>query len=127
MKKGTLLRTAMADAMGTAMGGGTFKIYTGAIPADPDSASVDTLLATIVLPAPAFAAAAAGVAAKTGSWSGSVVADGNAGWGRLASNDGSLTLDVTVGLAAADAIIDDDSLVTGGIVTVNSFTFTVAQ
>jgi hypothetical protein len=59
------------DAINTAIGAsGAIRIYTGAQPALPTTANSGTLLVTMNLPNPAFAAGAGGTMAKSGTWSG---------------------------------------------------------
>lgn len=123
-KKNSMIN-AEADYVADLFAGGTLEIYSGAQPADPNSAPSGTLLATIDLPDPAFGAAAGGVISKSGTWQGSVVSTATAGWGRFISADETTSFDVSIGEAATDLIIDDEDLVTGGIVTVTAFTFTV--
>lgn len=75
-------RNLQADSIGTDLNSGTMEIRTGAQPASGDDAASGTLLVTINLPADAFDAAVAGVAVKAGTWTGTAVATGVAGWYR---------------------------------------------
>jgi hypothetical protein len=143
----TGLRTALA---GTGAGfSGTFangiiNVYSGAQPANADAAITGTLLLTITLASGAFtagtptngltfAAAAAGVASKTGVWSGNGVAAGTAGWARFVGNavDGgalSTTLprmDMAVGTSGADLNLSNLAIVVGAPNTIDSFTFAI--
>lgn len=61
------LNAALNAAAGINFDAGVIEIRTGAAPG-PDAADAGTLLASITLPADAFAAAAAGSAAKAGTW-----------------------------------------------------------
>jgi len=128
LKKQTVLRTAQAGAIKTAFDGGKLQIRTGAQPADPDSAASGTLLVEIDLPTPAFAAAAGGATAKTGTWQGIAVATDVAGWARFISADTTKNFDVSIteGGGGGDLIIDDEDVVTGSVVTCTTFTYTVA-
>ncbi len=126
LRKNVALRTAQADAFAGLWDGGTIQIRTGGQPADPASAASGTLLATISLPTPAFGAAAAGVVSKTGTWTGTAVATNTAGWARFISADSLKTFDVSISEGSpTDLEIDDDAIVTGNVVTVTTFTFTV--
>lgn len=125
LRKNEALRTKQADDFADLWDGGTIEIRTGTQPADPDSAASGTLLVTITLPSPAFGSAATGIVSKTGLWSATAVATNTAGWARFKNVGGTRTFDVSVGESAADMIIDDDAIVSGGLVTVTSFTFTV--
>lgn len=48
---------AAVNAVAALLNGGTLRIYTGTRPADPDDAATGTLVATLTLGSPAFAAA----------------------------------------------------------------------
>ena len=111
----TALRTALAQAFATAFEGGTLAIKT----------SGGTLLGSITM---GFAAASAGSVAKTGTWSdGAADNSGVARIGLLTSADSTKTCQITIGLtgSGADAIIDDENVVAGGIITINTFVYTV--
>jgi hypothetical protein len=85
----TGLRNYMLDSgVNTAFDGGAFlDIYTGAQPANADTAPSGTLLASVSLPADPFAAAAAGAVALQGTWvDASADASGTAGWARIRTN-----------------------------------------
>ncbi len=126
LKFSTTLRNQLADSFGGSFDSGTMAIYSGAPPADPQTAPTGVLLATINLPADAFAAAVTGVIAKNGAWSASVASSGTAGWFRLANSGGTIKVDGTAGVAGdtPDAVLDNKVLVAGGTVTVNTFTLT---
>lgn len=125
LRKNTALRNAQADALGPMFNAGTLKIYTGAQPASANDAASGSLLATIVIPATAFGAAASGIIAKNGTWSAVATGTGTAGWARMASSDGLKIMDFLCAESAADLIIDNDAVVTGGAVTVTALTITV--
>lgn len=114
-----------AEFLGGLFDGGTFEIYTGAQPADPNSGPSGSLLVTITIPTPAFGAAVAGVISKSGTWQAVAGATGTAGWARMISADTNKTLDITVGESGTNAIIDDENVVNGNTITVTSFTITV--
>lgn len=125
LRKNEALRTKQADDFADLWDGGTIQIRTGGQPADPDSAASGTLLATITLPTPAFGAAVVGVVSKSGTWQGNAVATNTAGWARFINAAATMSFDVTVAEAGGDLTIDDDAIVSGGIVTVTAFTLTV--
>ena len=125
MKQNEAIRTSLADAFADLFDGGTIKIYTGAQPADPDDAATGDLLCTINLPTPAFGAGAAGAVSKTGSWSGIAIDDGVAGYARMANSDGTKWVDLDIAEAATELIIDDEDIVTDGVVVVNAYVYTV--
>jgi len=124
LRKNTGLRNAQADALGDFFDGGTVEIYTGAQPASANDAVSGTLLCTINIPTPAFGAASGGAIAKAGTWSASASDTGTAGYARIKSADGTKRFDVTVGEAGTDMIINDDAILTGGVVTVTALTLT---
>lgn len=122
----TTARNRQADSMGDDLNSGTLKIYTGAQPASADDAPSGTLLVTINLPADAMAAAASGVAAKSGTWSGVAVADGTAGWFRFANSGATRNYDgsVTATGGGGDIELDDVSILTNQTVIISVFTIT---
>ena len=64
-----LARNAELDALETELGASpVLKIRTGAAPANVATADSGTILATLNLPADAFAAAGSGSKAKSGTW-----------------------------------------------------------
>lgn len=120
-KQNTALRNRLADSFAGGFNSGTLKIYSGTQPANAGDApgGTDVLLCTIALPNPAFAAAANGSAAKTGTWSATNAASGLAGWFRFTSSDGTLIFDgavapwtqvnITGGITATDTTITVNS------------------
>lgn len=124
LRKNDALRNKQAIDLAALWDGGTIEIRTGTQPADPDSAASGTLLATINLPTPAMSVTG-GVISKSGTWSGSAVATNTAGWARMINSGATRSLDMSVAESAADLIIDDDAVVSGGVVTVTSFTLTI--
>lgn len=119
-------RNRQADSVGDDLNSGTLKLYTGAQPASADDAASGTLLVTINLPADAMAAAASGVAAKSGTWSGVAVASGDAEWFRTANSAASRNYDgsVTATGGGGEIELDDISIVSGQTVLINTFTIT---
>jgi hypothetical protein len=131
----TPLRNRLADQLQAAFGGGVLEIRSGARPAAAGDAPAGTLLASINLPAQAFAAGAGGQVAKAGVWQ-DLAADaaGVATWARFRkAGDAGTTnavderLDVSVGMAGsgADLILDNTNVAPGQAVTINTFTFTM--
>jgi hypothetical protein len=108
-------RNELATAFGALFNAGTLEIRT----------SGDSVLATITLPNPAFGSPTDGVIAKSGSWSATATGSGAAAKGVFISSDTNKTATVTVGESEADMIIDDAAIVSGGTVTVSTFTYTV--
>lgn len=130
----TALRNGQADAIGDDFDSGFLDIYTGSQPASPDDAPTGTLLASIPLPADAYAAAAAGAVAKNGTWQDtSADATGIAGWYRFrtaADGGGSSTTlkrfdgSVTATGGGGDLTLDSTNITAGQTVTINTATIT---
>lgn len=124
----TGMQNRQADHGGQAFDGGAavIEFRTGAQPASANDAATGTLLATLTLPADAFGAAAAGVAAKAGTWQATVVADGTPGYARMRNTGDTLRMDFSVSAVAGggDCEFDDTTWVTDGTVVVDSATLT---
>lgn len=126
----TSVASALADAITTAADAGasaaTLKVYTGSKPATVETGATGTLLATFTLADPVAAAASAGIA----TWdfspavTATVAATGTAGWFRVADSTGAGVLDGTVGTSGADMTVSSTSWTSGGLVSLNSGTFT---
>lgn len=126
------LRSVMCDAAVDLFDGGVLEIRTGAAPG-AGAADSGTLLVSITLPTPAFGAAAAGVAAKAGTWEdASADATGTAAHFRIkqAGDTGGATgatderIEGTVGTSGADLNLDSVSITAGQGVTIDTFTAT---
>jgi len=111
---------------GTGTTGGTIKIYTGAQPATPATAASGTLLATVLLPNPAFGTAASGVATMADPASVNAVATGTAGWARFADRDGNTVLDGDVTATGGGGVVtlSSTSLTSGAPVDIAGGTYT---
>lgn len=118
-------RNRQADSIGDDFNNATLKIYTGSQPA-AGGAATGTLLVTITLPADAMAAASAGVAAKSGTWSGTPGNTGTAGWFRVESSAGARLYDgaVTATGGGGEIELASTSVTSGVPVTITSFTIT---
>ena len=108
-------RNELAAALGALFNSGTLEIRTS---------GGASLLATISLPASAFGSPSAGAVAKSGVWSVTASGSGVARVGRFISSDTNKTMEVTIAESAAEMIIDDENIVSGGTVTINTFTIT---
>ena len=120
---------AEANALAPLLNGGFIEFYTGTQPANANTAlSGNTLLATLTFGNPAFGAAAAGVITANAIASGTAAATGTATFARLYKSDGTtVVMDVTVGTSGAGINLNTTSIVTGGLVSVTSFTHTVTE
>src|SRR3954469_8550000 len=88
---------------------GILEIRSGAQPASADNAATGTLLASMTLPADAFAAASGGSKAKLGTWQDTSADNaGTAGWYRLKQSTDAGSTDGT------DERMDGSVTATGG-------------
>jgi hypothetical protein len=126
LRKNTAIRNAQADLLGSQFDAGTLLIYTGTQPADPNSAASGSLLATIVIPNPAFGAASGGAIAKSGTWSVVATGTGTAGYARFISADTLKTMDAVVTNIPGgnDLLINSLDIAIGNTVTVVSLIIT---
>jgi hypothetical protein len=121
---------AIESTIGTNVG---LLIYSGLPPATCAAAPTGTLLVAISLPADWMAAASSASKAKSGTWSGTAVGTGTAGYFRIAS--GSPTdvagiqglIETTGGSPTGDMGLDNTSISSGQTVTVSTFTITAAN
>lgn len=125
-----LCRNARLDAIETELGASPkLKIRTGAQPADCATADAGTVLGTFDLPSDAFAAAASGSKAKTGTWQETAAdASGTAAHFRLYKTDGSTcVMQGSVGQGTGDLSLDNTAIVLGQQITINTFTISDAN
>lgn len=130
--KRLLLDGGFNSGSGTNFDSGVLEIRSGAAPG-PEAAETGTLLASITLPADAFAAASGSAIAKAGTWSdASADGTGTAAHFRMRrsgdSGGASTTtsrIEGTVGQGSGDISLDNTSIVTGQAVTINSFSFSL--
>lgn len=104
------------------------RIYSGSVPANCAAAATGTLLVEMALPSDWMGAAASGVKAKAGTWSGTGAASGTAGYFRIVDTAGTTThAQGTCGLASGDMSLDNTSIAVSQVVTVNSFSLTTGN
>lgn len=118
------------DAMAALLNTGYLRIYDGTQPATADTAiTTQTQLAELRFAASAFGSAVAGVATAAAITSDSSAdATGTASWYRALKSDGStVVLDGSVGLSAADLILNAVAIVAGAAVAVTSMTLTESK
>lgn len=124
------LASSMTNLVETAVSAGaaagTLKVYTGAQPATPETAATGTLLATFTLTDPALAAAVSGVATLDADpdLTTTVLADGTAGWFRIADSNALAVLDGEVGTTGKALNFDAVAWTTGGTVNITTGTVT---
>lgn len=125
----TPVRNAQLDAYETVVGvSPKMRILTGSKPADCAAAQTGTLLAELSLPADWAAGAASGAKGLLGSWSGSVVANGTAGYYRILDNAGATCHEQgTVAASGADINLTNPALTTGQVLVVTAKTMTAGN
>ena len=119
------VRNAKLDAVETAIGlTAVLKIFSGAEPANCAAADPTGLLCTITLPSDWMNAASAGAKTKLGTWSNAASGTGTAASWRLYASDGT-----TCGIQGnmTDMVLDNNSIATAQVVTVNTFTITAGN
>ena|SRR5690349_6129456 len=122
------VRNAKVDAAVDTLdvgGAGTIKIYTGAQPATPATAASGTLLATVVLPSPAFGSASGGSATLNDPASVNAVASGTAGWARFSDGAGTARWDGDVTATGGGGVVtlSSTSLTSGAPVDITGGTY----
>ena len=125
----TALRNARADRIESYVGtSAIMKIRTGSVPANCAAADSGTVLATLNLPADWMNDASAGAVTLKGTWSDtSNDATGTAAHFRVYRSDGTtceLQGTVTATGGGGDITLSSTSLVSGGSLTITSFTIT---
>lgn len=122
-------RNAELDALAPLSNSGYLRIYSGAIPATPETAVVGVLLAELRFNATAFGAAVAGViTANAITQDSSADNTGVAGTYRALKSDGTTVLwDGTVSTAGADLNLNSTSINIGVAVSISSLTVTLPQ
>lgn len=108
---------------------GTINFYTGVQPVNANTAlSGNTLLATLTFGNPAFGAPVGGVATANAITSGTAVATGTATFARILESNGTTVLwDATVGTSGTAIVMGTTSIVTGGVVSISSATYTLPE
>lgn len=110
------------DAIETAVGTvPVIKIFSGAEPANCAAADPAGPLVLMTLPSDWMNAASAGAKTKTGVWSGTASGTGTAASWRLYASDGTTC---HVQGSMTDMVLDNNSISSGQVVTVNTFTIT---
>lgn len=121
-------RNARLDAIETDLGSDPdLEIRSGSPPADCAAADSGSLLCSMQLPADAFAAAASGSKAKSGTWQGTASGTGTAGHFRVKTSGGVCKLQGTCGQGSGDLSLDNTSIANGQTVTVTSFSLSDAN
>lgn len=120
----TALRNARLDQITAAAGSNAkLRVYDGVRPATGGAAT--TLLAELTCNATFAPAAVAGVLTLNAiTQDSSADATGTATWARIVTSGGTFVMDVAVGVAAAEFILNTVAIVAAGIVTCTSAVIT---
>ena len=125
------VQNAMLDAKETAISTAPkLQIRTGAAPANCAAADSGTLLAELPLPSDWLAAASGGVKSKSGTWSGTGSAAGNAGHYRIKDTAGTTCHEqgtITATGGGGDMTMDNISVAVSQAITVNTYSNTAAN
>ena len=129
LQKSIVARNAELDALAPLANNGFIRIYTGGIPATPETAVSGTLLAELRFNATAFGAAAAGVITANAITSdASADNTGTAGTYRALKSDGTTALwDGTVSTSGADLNLNSVGISAGVTVAITALTVTLPQ
>ena len=129
MQYSVTVNNARLDAIESAAGASAkLRFYTGAIPANCAAAATGTLLVDASLPSDWMADAVAGVVAKLGTWSGTGVAAGVAGYFRITDTAGTTAhIQGACGIGTGDMQLDNTDIAVSQVVTVTSFQITAAN
>jgi len=122
----TTARNNMLDELTAAIGSsGLLRIYDGTQPATGGTAT--TLLAECPLSATAAPSASGGVLTFSTITDDTALATSTATWFRITTSGGAHVIDGTVGTGAQDLVFDSVSFVSGGTISVSSFTITAGN
>jgi len=126
---GSAAQDAAMNAIGPLANSGYLDIYDGAMPATPATAiSGQTLLASVVLPATAFGSSSAGVITANAITNVTAGATSTAAWARMYKSDHTTVLaDMNVAVSGACLTFNSVSFVSGGTVSISSFTIAAAM
>lgn len=125
------VRTNRLDSIETTIGvSARLQIYSGAMPVTAATAASGTLLVNMALPSDYLAAASAGVKARTGTWSGTGLAAGVAGYFRVTDTAGTtchIQGNITITGGGGDMTLDNTNIALNQSVVVSTFQLTDAN
>jgi hypothetical protein len=132
IKMSTTVRNAMMAAYEASIGTSPkLRIYTGQPPALLSDAATGTLLVEMDLPSDWMGVPANGVVSKAGTWTGTAIGTGDAGYYRItntvgatAHEQGTVYMDEEIG---GDMLINNTDIAVGQVVTVSTFTKTAGN
>ena len=119
--------TQYKDDIDAGSGPGTAKIYSGTIPATPETAATGTLLAELTLSKPCGAVANKALTFAAVTQDSAANANGVAGYVRLADSDGNAIIDGDVSNTGGTGVLQLNTvnIAAGGPVLINSFVLTL--
>lgn len=124
----TVRNNQLDQVESTAGTGALLRIYTGSAPVDCATAASGTKLVEMTLPTDWMNAASSGTKTKLGTWSGTGITGGTAGYFRITDSTGTTThMQGTVGQGSGDLSLDNTVIATSQTVTVNTFTITAGN
>lgn len=128
MQLSTALRNGRADQITSVTGAASLlRIYSGAMPANCAAAASGVKLSEDTLGSPLAPPASGGVLSPTLPSNVTALANGTAGYWRAYKSDGTTcTMQGTVGLSAADMILDNLTFTAGAAVAISGWTSTEA-
>lgn len=103
---------------------GLFKVFTGSMPATPETADSGTLLYSTTFSNPSFGAASSGTATANTITSTTASNTGTAGYWRAYNAAGTCIMQGSVGTSGADINFNTLSFLSGQTVTITSLTYT---
>lgn len=115
--------TQYKDDIDAGAGNGTAKIYSGTIPATPETAATGTLLAELTLSKPCGVVSAKKLTFSAITQDASANADGVAGYVRISDSAGNAVIDGDVSNTAGTGVLklNTVNIAAGGPVLINSF------
>lgn len=125
---GTPAQDAAMNAIGPLLNSGYIDVYTGSMPATPQTAVSGTLLVTLTFSATAFGSSSSGTITANAITGGTPVANGTAGYARLYKSDHTTAVvDCNIGVSGACITFNSTSFTTTGTASVSSLTLTAAM
>ena len=118
---------AVVDLIDAGAGAGTIEIRSGTQPADANTAATGTILAVLTFSDPAFGATNTSGTSTAAAITDDASADndGTATWARIYDSDSNVIFDCDVSTTGATMNLNTVSIVTGGTVSITSFTLTL--
>lgn len=121
--------TPIQAAIDAGATGGTVKIYTGAMPTDPQTAiSTQVLLGTLTFSKPCGVVASGVLTMSSITQDSSADAGGTATWARIADADGVAVMDIDISASGGTGALqlNTTTIVLGGPILITSFVVSVA-